>query len=73
VLCSSLPIDLNIRTGKPELELAMFNKKGQGMHMFGTTDIFIVLFGIIIGIVLLYYARNISFVQNLFCAAAAAP
>jgi hypothetical protein len=73
VLCSSLPIDLNIRTGKPDWRMAMFSKKGQGFHQFGSTDIFIVLFGIIIGIVLLYYARNISFVQNLFCAAAAAP
>ncbi|MEM2873861.1 MAG: hypothetical protein QW063_00175 [Candidatus Nanoarchaeia archaeon] len=45
------------------------DKKGQGMHMWGATDIFLLLFGIIIGIVLMWYFREASFIQNLICTA----
>lgn len=49
------------------------NKKGQMMHQFGALDIFIVLAGVIIGIVLVYYFRDQAFIQNLICGGAPTP
>ncbi|MEM4714144.1 MAG: hypothetical protein QXQ79_01210 [Candidatus Nanoarchaeia archaeon] len=43
------------------------NKKAQMMHMWGATDIFIIILGIAIGIGLIYFLRDNSMVQNLIC------
>ncbi len=52
----------------------MFGKKAQGMHMFGGLDIVIVLIGVILGMVLVYYGINGGWLPSgLFCPAPAAP
>jgi|GEM_PF-2143542 len=53
--------------------MATINKKGQGVHMWGATDIFIIIMGIAIGFALVYFLRDQSFIQNLICSAPATP
>jgi len=48
----------------------MLNKKGAmpGMpHSWSKTDLFILLGGVVIGLVLIYYLRDSSFVQGFIC------
>lgn len=73
----SLTIDLNMwiwdKLKGVRGQMFKFGKKGQGMHMFGAADFFIIFLGIVMGIAIMYFLRDNSFVQNLICGAVAAP
>ncbi len=48
----------------------MMNKKAQmmGMHMWGFADIFIILFGVILGVALTWYGLNNGYLPlSYFC------
>ena len=45
----------------------MVNKKGQGFHQASGLDLVILLIGVVIGMVLIYFMRDSSFVQDLIC------
>jgi hypothetical protein len=49
------------------------DKKAQGFHSWGTTDLFIIIFGVIIGIALVYFGLTRGFIpSDFFCAVPAA-
>jgi len=45
----------------------MVNKKGQGFHQASGLDLVILMIGVVIGIALVYFMRDSSFIQDLIC------